>query len=330
MIVSLSDLLHSVRIVHADFALVTLRPGGGIRLCDRDHIQLHLVIAGEAGFAFPRSDQQLRLGQGQYLFAPPGTEHEVSSVPSPDPRALASFFMPEAADQAGRFEYGEGQICGELLSCAIELDRTRHESLLRLLPEIQAYRRRKGPTLFAAEPLLRVSEIKRLAAASGASAFLSRLVELLLVHAMRESLVGGASPGTGIATPDSPQIAAALRLIYEHPEHDWSVGGLAREVGMSRSVFATAFAERLHETPIRYVTRVRMLRAEGLLKDGSRSLAQIAHLIGYESEAAFARAFKREFDKTPGAYRRETRLARSRGEASPTLHARSAGGDRTD
>jgi AraC-like DNA-binding protein len=307
MIASLSDLLQSVRIVHADFSLVTLRPGGGLQLLNRDRMELHLMLSGAAHFTFPDSRHGVRLEEGHYLFAPPGTTHLVTLNAEAGLRAWPRLDPPAPSDQPTRIELGEGLVGAEMLSCSVEIDQTRHESLLRLMPEIRAYRQRKGPTIFAAEPLVSGEAVRKLATGSGAAAFLTRLIELLLVHAMRDSLVRGASPGTGIATPDSPQIAGALRLIYEHPERDWSVASLAREVGMSRSVFATAFTQRLGDTPIRYVTRVRMVRAETLLRDGGRSLAQIAHLAGYESEAAFSRAFKREFGKTPGAYRRDIR-----------------------
>jgi AraC-like DNA-binding protein len=308
MTTSLSDLLRSVSIVHADFALVDLRRGGGFRIRDRERMQLHLMVSGAADFAFPDNAQLVRLERGQYLFAPPGVAH-AASVTGATATTFESLEPPRPGDQPVRHQLGEGVVGAQIITCSIELDQTRHAALLRLAPEIRAYRRRQGPTVFLAEPLVSTEELGRLVRGSGATALLTKVAELLLVHAMRDSLLHGASPATGLATPDAPQIAAALRLIYEHPERDWSVGSLAREVGMSRSVFATAFAQRLDETPIRYITHVRMLRAQLLLKDGGRSLAQIAHLTGYISEAAFARAFKREFGETPGAYRREIRAA---------------------
>jgi AraC-like DNA-binding protein len=308
---SLSDLLQSMRLAHGDFAIVDIASASGFRLFDSTNMILYLVLAGEAQFRFPAANHLTTAAAGEFLFAPAGTGHSVwAGAGVGEPAALCPFNDAAPRDQPELLQVGRGAAACRILCCALEIDRTRHESLIRLLPEIRRYRERKGPAKFAATPLLTMQAIDEASSGPGASAFLLIVAELLLMHAMRDSLVRGASPATGIGIPDSPQIAAALRLIYEHPERDWSVATLAREVGMSRAVFAASFAARLDETPMHYVTRVRMMRAERLLRDGHRSLPEIAHLTGYDSETAFARAFKREFGKTPGDLRREVRSRR--------------------
>ena len=99
------------------------------------------------------------------------------------------------------------------------------------------------------------------------------------------------------------QIGVAIARIHANPEHDWSVASLADEVAMSRSAFAARFTELVGESAMRYVTRWRMHVAFDLLQRGDGSVASVAAKVGYGSEAAFSRAFKRVIGTTPRAAR---------------------------
>jgi AraC-like DNA-binding protein len=96
-------------------------------------------------------------------------------------------------------------------------------------------------------------------------------------------------------------------MIHEKPASTFTVAGLAHAVGMSRSAFASQFTRLVGEPPLHYVARWRMLKAAQLLKDNRLALAEIAASVGYESEAAFSKAFKRWSGQAPGCYRRERR-----------------------
>jgi transcriptional regulator GlxA family with amidase domain len=100
------------------------------------------------------------------------------------------------------------------------------------------------------------------------------------------------------------QVGAALALVHRSPERDWTNASLAEAVGMSRSRFAARFTALVGEPPLTYVARWRLETAAGLLQDGGLGLAEVAARVGYESEAAFSKAFRRRFGTPPGAYRR--------------------------
>ena len=136
----------------------------------------------------------------------------------------------------------------------------------------------------------------------------SRLADILFVQIVRGYLatLGGDGHGWLRALAD-PKIGAALSLIHQRPERTWTVGGLATRVNMSRSAFALRFTQTVGEPPLRYVTRWRMQKAAGLLRQGRAPLAEIASRVGYDSEAAFSKAFKRCIGCAPGAYRRSAR-----------------------
>jgi AraC-like DNA-binding protein len=104
-------------------------------------------------------------------------------------------------------------------------------------------------------------------------------------------------------------VGRALALLHGNPAHAWTVDSLAREVAMSRSAFAERFVELIGEPPMQYLTRWRLALAAQRLRTGNDTVARVAERAGYESEAAFNRAFKREFGMPPSAWRKSVREA---------------------
>ena len=134
------------------------------------------------------------------------------------------------------------------------------------------------------------------------------LTDLLVVQALRGEIIkgegeGAACPGLrGLADPD---IGAALRLMHEQPGAPWTVGSLAKRLAISRSTFAARFKTMVSETPLGYLTRLRLHRAAAQMRDEPElSLPVIARNVGYQTEAAFGKSFKRLFGTSPGVYRR--------------------------
>jgi transcriptional regulator GlxA family with amidase domain len=105
-----------------------------------------------------------------------------------------------------------------------------------------------------------------------------------------------------------PKVASALHAIHRQPEHEWTVGSLAKKVGLSRSGFALRFQATVGETPVAYLTRWRMYLVTRRLRETERAVAEIATEVGYDSEASLNKAFKRVMGQPPGAYRRSSRL----------------------
>jgi transcriptional regulator GlxA family with amidase domain len=104
-----------------------------------------------------------------------------------------------------------------------------------------------------------------------------------------------------------PQIGQALALIQHQPDEPWTVESLANHVSLSRSAFSAKFKQLVGQSPMQYVTRVRLTKAAALLRTNSATLAEVATSIGYDSEVAFSKAFRRYFGIAPGAYRQGKR-----------------------
>ncbi len=132
-----------------------------------------------------------------------------------------------------------------------------------------------------------------------------RLADLLLIQALRSHIADAESEPAGWlhALADS-HIGAALNSMHRRIEYPWTVASLASEAGMSRSAFAQRFKELMNESPLEYLTRWRMYRGSDLLRDSDRKLADVAQAVGYDSDGAFHKAFKRVLGIAPGEYRR--------------------------
>jgi transcriptional regulator GlxA family with amidase domain len=140
---------------------------------------------------------------------------------------------------------------------------------------------------------------------AGTDATLTKLSEVLFVETLRRYVRGLPEGETGwLAGTRDEAVGKSLTLLHQKPAHPWTLAELARETGLSRTVLSERFSHFLGEPPMTYLTRWRLrLGARGLVST-SRSVAQIAIEAGYESEAAFNRAFKREYGLPPARYRK--------------------------
>src|SRR5229473_860697 len=146
----------------------------------------------------------------------------------------------------------------------------------------------------------------------GGASLLARLIELLFVEVLRRSMENLSDNQIGwLAALRDPLVSKALQLIHADPTHPWQVTELGRRVGLSRSVLAERFRHFLGEPPMHYLIRWRLQLAAQLLRDTDDGISAIAARVGYDSEAAFSRAFKRQAGESPAAWRTGARAARA-------------------
>src|SRR5262249_51748464 len=147
----------------------------------------------------------------------------------------------------------------------------------------------------------------------GGEAVVAKLSELLFIETLRRYIGTLPNDQTGwLAGVRDVEVGKALALLHRKPAHPWTIASLASEAGTSRSVLAERFRRYLSETPIAYLTRWRLQLGAQMLTSTSSSVAEIAAEVGYESEPAFNRAFKREFGLPPARFRSQSRSARSK------------------
>jgi AraC-like DNA-binding protein len=189
-------------------------------------------------------------------------------------------------------------VCG-YMSCDPQLS----SALLAGLPPLLRIPIRDGSGGQWLENTIRYS-VDQAGLGAGGEAVLSKLSELLFVEAIRRYIAQLPGEETGwLAGVRDPEVGGALALLHRSPDKPWTIATLAREVGVSRSVLAERFRHYLGEPPMSYLTRWRLQLAARMLKSSSRGVGDIAAAVGYESEAAFNRAFKRQFTLPPARFR---------------------------
>jgi AraC-like DNA-binding protein len=133
---------------------------------------------------------------------------------------------------------------------------------------------------------------------------LARLSELMFVEVVRRHLATLPPDQPGwLGGLRDPHVGRALSLLHDRPTEDWSLDELASQVGLSRSALAERFTHFVGTPPMQYLAQWRMQLAAGLLANGSSSVAEVAFAVGYGSEAAFSRAFKRLVGVSPASWR---------------------------
>ena len=139
----------------------------------------------------------------------------------------------------------------------------------------------------------------------GGEAVITRLGDILVIQAIRAWIESDPAAQRGwLGALQDPQIGRAISYIHRDPARNWTVASLAHELAMSRSAFAARFTELVGEPAMQYVTRWRMQVAVAALKEEGATVGELADRLGYQSEAAFSRAFKREYGMPPAAWRR--------------------------
>lgn len=193
-------------------------------------------------------------------------------------------------------------VCG-YLGCS----RAASRPLVSALPRMLCIPIGDGHSMSLLRDLLQVGVRESLAPRPGAEPMLARLSELIFVEALRRYTDTMPPQSTGwLAALRDAQVGKALALVHRQPERRWSVEELAREAALSRSALAERFTALVGQSPIQYATRWRLSLAAQALRSGDEAIARIAQRSGYETEAAFNRAFKREFGTPPATWRRAT------------------------
>jgi AraC-like DNA-binding protein len=153
--------------------------------------------------------------------------------------------------------------------------------------------------------LLRIGVVESGAVRAGVDSLLARLSEMVLVEALRRYAAEATDEGSEwLAASRDPRIGRALALMHADPSRAWTLDELARTVALSRSALADRFARLVGQPPMRYLTRWRLALAAQALRSGAEAMVRVAERAGYDSDAAFSRAFQREFGMPPSRWRR--------------------------
>jgi len=263
----------------------------------------HAISFGGAYLQVEGEAEPRRVEDGDVVLFPTGHAHSLyDDSTSSLTRLVHLDYNPQRGHHIVNYE---GEASALLMLCgAFHFDYPNDFPLLHRLPELIHIRGAQGNMEQGLGDIVRLIARESASQQSGADVMLRRLTELLFIQVIRLWIDQQAEASVGWvgALRDQP-ISTALGLIHESPAHKWTVKELADASALSRSAFSARFTELVGEPPLTYLTRWRMLRATRLLKNDVRTQT-IADLLGYESEAAFRKAFKREIGIPPAQYRK--------------------------
>jgi len=273
-------------------------------------IEYHLVARGEC-WGHAVGQPPMRLREGDLFVLPQGDAHVLSSAPGMRGTPDLSKFARRSTPLPLVYEMGGGGPERARLVCGfLGLDERPFNPLLSALPAVihLTGEESKAPSGWLVMlHNIAVSESGR--ARPGTENVLARLSELMFVEAVRRYLATLPSAETGwLAGLRDPVVGRALAELHGQPRERWTVEGLARVVGVSRSVLAERFTALLGQPPMQYLALWRMQLASRVLAEGA-TVAEVATTVGYESEAAFSRAFKKLVGQAPAAWRKDTLAA---------------------
>ncbi|MBM4365196.1 MAG: AraC family transcriptional regulator [Deltaproteobacteria bacterium] len=300
---ALSDLARVVAVEASFFSRAQASGRWGVSTRGAENAIFHAVLRGR-GVASAAGGVPVAFGPGDLLLFPRGSSHVIASDDEAPrtpitalPRVVSESGLPCVV--AGVDRAAEPEV--DILCGTFRFDADARACLLPQLPELVHAPAAPGsaPWLVSTAALLD-AELRR--GLAGADVLLSRLGDVLMVQILRGWLAQHEAPGWVGALAD-PVLARVLGLVHAHPERDWTAAELARRAGMSRSAFFAYFTARVGEPPAAYLLRWRMWVARRFLRDRRRGVAEVGRTVGYASEAAFSRAFKRAVGTAPAAWR---------------------------
>jgi AraC-like DNA-binding protein len=332
---ALSEVLGTIRLTGAVFLDMELRaqwsyltaPARTIAdalMPDADHvIPYHLVTQGTC-YARLLDGGPVELHAGDLILFPAGDRHVLATASEAALRLEPTEITGESLDQflkrgqiAALRTGSSGEttriVCG-FLAC----DRRLAEPILLSLPRMLRVGMRDGGTAAWVQSSIRYSVAESAASRPGSAIVLARLSEVLFAEAIRHYM-DELPPGTSgwLAGLRDRYVGRALSLLHEQPAHPWTVDELAGKVGLSRSALSQRFGALVGAPPMQYLARWRTSLAATQLRDSDSAIIRVATEVGYESEAAFNRAFKREFGLPPAAWRKRAARNGARGAGRP-------------
>jgi AraC-like DNA-binding protein len=282
---------------HADAAAPLLEP-----TAERVVI-FHMITEGECWVELD-GQEPVHLQAGDAVIFPQGHAHRMNSQPGLPP-ASGARLDAVLARRPRLLAYGGGGATCRLVCGYLACDARLARMLLAGLPSLVKVSVRGSNAGVWLEASLRYALAEARSPRPGGAGVLAKLAEVLFIEVLRLYMNEQGEGRTGwLAGVNDRIVGAALRAMHTQPAQPWTLEALARDAGTSRSVLAERFQQLVGSAPMQYLAQWRMLLATHLLSRSNAPLARIAEEVGYQTDTAFSRAFRREFGAPPAAWRR--------------------------
>lgn len=301
----LGETLHLLRLTGTLYCRSELTAPWGIDLpAFDDCMMFHIVTAGHCWLDLEGEEPRL-LQQGSLALVPHGNGHCLRSSPQEEAVPLFDIPVDKVSDRYEIMRHGGTGELTQLTCCVVRFDHVAGQQLIKLLPKVLQVNSWAEDEDSWLQSTLRFIAREAREPKPGGETVITHLADILIIQAIRSWIDSASDADLGwLAALRDNQIGRAIAAIHREPEKNWSVASLAREVGMSRSGFSARFTSLVGESAMRYLTQWRMQLARVQLQETTDTLSVLADRLGYQSEAAFCRAFKRVFGVSPGSVRR--------------------------
>ena len=305
----LSDILARLKLAGTLYFRTSFTSPWSIKVPAFENVaRFHLAHRGRCFVRVASEPEAVSLEQGDLVIIPAGAEHTLYCDPKTENLAVQ---LDQVVEQSGftghgTLIYGEHGTNHETqLVCGhFAFDKHASHPLIEALPSqihIKGYGAQAGSWM---DDTLKVIGAEACRDALGSDIIGLKMSEIIFAQALRTYLATSGAGTPVLAGFADPSISRVLQAIHQEPALGWTLEELARLAGMSRTSFANRFAERMNMTPLQYITGWRMQIARQILSDTRTPMIDVAEQVGYGSEAAFGRVFKKQFDIAPATYRR--------------------------
>ena len=280
--------------------------------------RFHYVTQGHCWVRIGNEAKAQKLSTGDLILIPHGANHILSDLPDSEPISLDAAFNQANYSGQGIFQFGENVTFNDtqLICGHYEFDQEYSHPLIEHLPEYIIRNENEGADFSWLKDTLRFMSTVSKTEKPGDHAIFKRLSEIIFIQTVRYWYENNSKDEGFMAALNDSQISKGLIAFHEDYASNWTVEKLAQKAFMSRSLFSNKFKQYLKISPMQYVIHWRTLNAKRMLIETELSMEQIANNIGYESSAAFNKAFKKTTHASPGEYRRTNKQA-----AQTHLHA---------
>ncbi|HLA03212.1 MAG TPA: AraC family transcriptional regulator [Aestuariivirga sp.] len=274
-------------------------------------VMFHIVAEGGC-WVDVGSESRVWLEKGDMIGFPLGHQHFMGAGEGGRAVRLSSTLPPPPWTGMPIVRLGSGGPLTQMICVYLHCDKLLFNPILESLPPQIVVRPRKEAGHWI-DATLRYIIVESLAGSQGSNGVIARLTELLFIEILRQHMTELRGDSGWLAALGDRHMAKALQALHGNPRHRWTVAELSFHVGMSRSALAARFHHFLSQAPMSYLAKWRFQLAAQALQSGDRGIAHVAAEIGYESEEAFSRAFRRHAGVTPTEWRRVTSSASSEG-----------------
>jgi len=300
----LGETLHLLRLNGSFYCRSELTAPWGVEMPAFDgYMMFHIVTAGHCWLEVEGEAPRL-LQQGSLTLVPRGNGHRIRSSPEVTVEPLFEIPVERVSERYEVMRYGGGGAPTQLTCGVVSFDHQAGQQLIAQLPGLLQIDSLNDEDDSWLQSSLRFIAREARELRPGGETVITHLADILIIQAIRSWIDTAPEANRGwLAALRDNHVGRALAAIHRQPEKDWTVASLAREVGMSRSGFSAKFTQLVGQSAKRYLTQWRMQLARAQLQESSVSLTRLAEGLGYQSEAAFCRAFKRVFGVPPGSVR---------------------------